>query len=74
MKCKSCDKEITVVSNFATGALSIIPTCRCGKIRVQERLKGCPKCNEFGTGIQVKKKWYGYLLFCTCGHKWRVRE
>jgi len=74
MKCKSCDKEINVVSNFATGALSAIPTCRCGKIRVRERLKGCSKCGAIGFEIQIQKHWYGWLLYCTCGHKWRVRE
>ena len=71
MKCKSCNKQIPT-TQFGIAGVSATPVCRCGKVRLRERLKECTKCHAHSVEIQVKKHWYGYLLYCTCGHKWRV--
>ncbi len=73
MKCKSCGKSITTMSVGIAG-VSATPNCKCGKVRTRERLQGCAGCGSQGISIQITKKWYGYLLYCTCGHKWRVRK
>jgi len=73
MICKSCKKQITT-TQFGLAGVSARPNCKCGKIRVRERLKGCSKCGAQSVEIQIQKQWYGYLLYCTCGHKWRVRR
>ena len=71
MKCKSCGTKITFTQTGIAGIIAS-PNCTCGKIRLRERLRGCSTCDSPGISIQIKKHWYGYLLFCTCGHKWRV--
>ena len=73
MICKSCGKRITV-TQYGIAGINAIPNCKCGKIRVRERLKGCEKCGEYGTGISIKTHRFWYTLSCTCGHKWRVRN
>ena len=73
MKCKSCGKQIPT-TQFGIAGVSATPVCKCGKVRVRERLRGCKNCGAQSTTIQVKKRWYGYLLYCTCGHKWRVHK
>lgn len=72
MKCKSCGKTIEIL-NFGLAYKAKAP-CKCGRIRTRERLKGCTKCDAHGFDIQIKKHWYGWLLYCKCGHKWRVRK
>ena len=75
-KCSCCGKEIKRIIHGYNISASM--TCECAKIRRRERLKGCSKCGyEWAPNtynIMIKKHWYGWLLYCTCGHKWRVRE
>ena len=73
MKCKACNKPITSAQVGMAG-ISATPNCKCGKIRARERLKGCPNCESHGVAVQIKKKWYGWLLYCVCKAKWRVTK
>lgn len=74
MKCGCCGKPMThTPTGFAAGGAR--PNCKCGMIRTRERKKGCPKCGSPGKwDIMIKKHWYGWLLYCICGHKWRVHK
>ncbi len=72
MPCKICGAPFT---RYATGLASVRmqPTCTCGKIRMQERLKGCPVCHAQDTRIQMTKEHDVYTLTCACGAKWEKR-
>ena len=76
MPCKICGKPFKKVSDQNMVRLMgvTVPTCNCGKVRLRERLEGCAKCGAQDKRIQMKKTWYGYYLYCTCGHSWRVRK
>ena len=73
MKCKCCGTPFQMTQT-GLGGVMVQPNCKCGKIRKREREKGCTKCGAHGVEIQIQKKWYGWMLACTCGHKWRVRK
>ena len=74
MRCKICNKKMEHEQLNPAG-VRLKPLCSCGKVRTRERMKGCSKCGSPGKyDIMIKKHWYGWLLYCKCGHKWRVRE
>jgi len=68
-KCKICGAPI-IVSAPALGLFNAQPTCECGKIRMAERLKGCPICGAQDSRVQMTKQKDTYTLTCTCGAKW----
>ncbi len=73
MPCSICGASF---QKFATGFASYrtAPTCKCGSIRKRERAKGCPVCGAQDMRIQMKKLDGNYMLTCTCGTVWSVRE